>query len=174
MDAIPKTRWRFSLRSLLALAVPVALCGVAYHYLGAVGFVGTLFAIVSIGTAALLTGKHRRTYLTSYCAAYGPFLAMALYTSAFVECSHCKLACWELLPSGPALIPLMLLYRLLDLPAFHDPLGHILAFAVSAAMVAVLACLLHGRRRWLQAVIAGLALAWNCFSAYALLSLIRA
>jgi hypothetical protein len=173
MDA-PKPHWRFSLRALLALAVPVAVCGVAYHYFGAAGFVGTLFAIVSIGAAALLTGKHRRTYLTSYLVVYGPFLAMALYTSVFVECSHCKLAYWELLPCGPALIPLMLLYRLLDLPAFDDPLGHILAFAVSAAMVAVLACLLHGRRRWLQTLIAAVALTLSGFSAYVLLALIRA
>ena len=174
MDAIPKTRWRFSLRTLLALAVPVAVCGVAYHYLGGAGFVGALFAFVSIAAAILLKGAHRRASLTSFCAVYGPFLAMALYTSAFVECSHCKLAYWALLPCGPALVPLMLLSHLVGLPAFDEPLGHILAFAVSIAMVVVLAWLVHGRRRWLQAVIAAVTLALSGFSAYVLLALIRA
>jgi hypothetical protein len=173
MDA-PKTRWRFSLRTLLALAIPIALCGVAYRYLGAAGLVGTLFAFVSIAVAVLLKGTYRRAYLASYLAVYGPFFAMALYTSAFVECAHCKLAAWSMLPYGPALIPLMLSVRLLGIPAVGDSLSIALGLAVCAGIVAILARLLHGRRRWLQTLIAATALALSGVSAYVLLALIRA
>jgi hypothetical protein len=173
MDA-PNSRWRFSLRTLLALAVPVAVCGGAYHYFGAAGFVGALFAFVSIAAAILLKGAHRRAYLTSYFAVYGPFLAMALYTLAFVECTHCKAAAWSMLPYGPALIPLMLSVRLLGIPAVGDSLSIALGLAVCAGIVAVLARLLHGRRRWLQTLIAATALALSGVSAYVLLALIRA
>jgi hypothetical protein len=174
MADAPKTHWRFSLRTLLALAIPIAVCGVAYHYFGAAGFIGTLFAFASTAAAALLTGARRRSYLTSYGAVYGPFFAMAIYTTALVECSHCKLAAWSMLPYGPALIPLMLLSRVLNMSMIDDALSIALGLAVSAGSVAAIAWLVHGRRRWVQATIAAVALALSGISAYVLLALIRA
>jgi hypothetical protein len=173
MADTPNPRWRFSLRTLLALAVPVALCGVAYHYFGTAGLVGTLFAIASLAAAALLTGPRRRSYLTSYGAVYGPFFAMAIYTTALVECSHCKAAMWSMLPSGPALIPLMLLSRVLNMSMIDGPLSIALGLAICAGAVAVLTRLLHGRRRWLQTTIVVVTLALSGYSAYVLLALIR-
>jgi hypothetical protein len=174
MDEPPKTRWRFSLRTLLAMAIPIAVCGVAHHYLGAAGLIGTLFAIVSIAAATLLTGPHRRAYLTSYFAVYGPFFAMALYTLAFVECSHCKLAAVSMLPYGPGLVPLLFVGQVVGMPMVDESLSIALGLAVCAGVVAGVAWLVHGRRRWVQNAIAGAALALSGFSAYVLLALIRA
>jgi hypothetical protein len=167
-------RWRFSLRTLLALAVPVALCGAVYRYFGASGVFATLFVLVSLAAAALLKGTPRRAYLSSYAAAYGPFLAMALYASAFVECAHCKAAAWSMLPSGPGLVPLMFMGQVVGIPMVGELFSFSVAFAASAIGVAVLAWLLHGRRWWLQALIASVALALSSVSAYVLLALIRA
>lgn len=97
-------------------------------------------------------------------AVYGPFVVMAVYTSLFVSCLHCKTTAWVLLPCGPGLLPLTLTQRWLDLPRPGDTLGYILAMVFTNATVFALACLIRNHRRW---GLAGIAVATVAFGALA-------
>jgi len=106
-------------------------------------------------------------------AAYGPFVAMAIYMSLFVPCPHCKRTAWTLLPCGPGLLPLEAVRDWLHLPRPSDAIGFLLAFIVSLATVLLLACLIR-RGGWLRFAGLAVALATFSFSAILLFAIIRA
>ena len=99
---------QFSLRSLLLLVSAAALLSATWRPFGAEGVAVALFAILSLATLLTLPRKRKLAFFLSWSAVYGPFVAMAIYTTLYVSCSHCKAAAWTLLPYAPGLVPVEL------------------------------------------------------------------
>lgn len=141
-------RWQFSLRGLLCLTFGVALVCFASITLGSYGFHGALIALILVLGLAFLRGRARSAFALAFSALYGPFVAMAGYTSLFVGCSHCKAAAWQVLPFGPAIIPYEVAKQTLGLPHFSSTFGNIATLVIAGSLLAGLAALTTRLKRW--------------------------
>jgi hypothetical protein len=109
----------------------------------------------------------------SAAAVYAPFVLMAIYTLAFISCSHCKAAAWTLVVPGPGIVPMEILRQALNTPRLPDGVSFAIGTVVAFAIIAGLAWLGRLGRGWLiGASIAAFALASG--AAFGLLAVIRA
>jgi hypothetical protein len=119
------------------------------------------------------TWSWKRAIALSLAAVYGPFVAMATYTTCFVSCSHCKAAAWSLAPLGPGLIPVDLGRRWMDLGRYPDGLELVLSAVVALLMVVNVALAVRRGRGWRNGALTVAALVCSVF-AYWMMALIRA
>jgi hypothetical protein len=163
---------QFSLRFLLLLVSAVAVLCAAWRSFGAAGVALALFAMLSVAMLVSLPRMRKLGFVLSWSAIYGPFVAMATYTTIFVSCSHCKSTAWSLLPCAPGIIPLELARHAADLPRVSDTLAFALSLSVSVAMLITTAVLIHKTIWWRIIALLGL-LVYEAFAASAVLAMIR-
>lgn len=163
---------QFSLKFLLLLVSAAAVLSAAWRSFGAAGAALALFALLSVATVATLSRKRKLAFLLSWSAVYGPFLAMAIYTSIYVSCSHCKSTAWTLLPFAPGIVPVELSRHALDLPRASDAVSFALSLSVAVAMFIATDLMIHKRSWWRIISLVGL-LAYEAFAAFAVLAMIR-
>jgi hypothetical protein len=174
MAPATNTAWQFSLRRLLLVMLVAALLLGAANWLDKHVFMGALFVVLSVLPVIKMSPALARSYLASYAAVYGPFFVMATYTLLFVSCSHCKLASWQFLPYGPAVIPLWLvLHQWLDLPQFSGLPELLVPALVAAGMVAGLTWNVHTGGRWWKIGSVILSVAACSYFAFVVLAIIR-
>jgi hypothetical protein len=172
--AATRRRFRFGLRSLLAVVtVAAVICG-AYNLFGSAAIWGAIFATASILPVALLRRRGRLAYLLSYFSVYGPFLVMATYTLVAIECSHCKATTWTVLPYAPAVVPWELIRRALNLDWSLEWLMQSIALATCAATLGGLTWLYHSGSWWWAYLSLPVALVFFTREAIGVPALIRA
>jgi len=81
-------------------------------------------------------------------ATYVPLLVMCLYTTAFVDCSHCKTHCWVVAPFAPGIFFWMLARHFVEL-SHETGLWGILATGILTLLLLVgVAAVVRGVGRW--------------------------
>ena len=167
-------RWRISLRGLLLITFACAVLGAIFRVYGVYAFFITAAMPLAAWFAVSLRGFGWQPIALATLAVYGPFIAMATYTLAFIPCDHCKLATWEVLPYAPAMLPMEFARLGFELkePARFVWLGT--NVALSVLLILALARVIRRRRPWLTAPVVLVALAVFSFEAYLLLALIQA
>jgi hypothetical protein len=163
---------QFSLRFLLLLVSAAAVLSATWRQFGAAGAAVALFAILSLATPAALPRKAKLAFVLSWSTVYGPFVAMATYTTLCVSCSHCKSTAWMLLPYAPAIVPVELARRELDLPRPSETASVALLLSTSLAMLVAIAWLIRKMSWWRIVALVG-GLAYEAFAASVVLALIR-
>ncbi|MBX3412019.1 MAG: hypothetical protein KF708_04820 [Pirellulales bacterium] len=108
----------------------------------------------------------------AFAATYLPFLALALFMTAFVPCAHCKQTAWMLAPVGPGLVPVHAVLKTFGLGRIGDGWEFACAGGVSLALVAGLVLLSRRGKAvcWCAAAVTFIAC---CFAAVMLFAVIR-
>jgi hypothetical protein len=173
MKSIASPR-QFSLRALLLFVLSTAVLLGVWRAIGTTVLLGLVFAVLSTVALVTLKGPWKRAYVISWSAVYVPFISMAVYTLRCVSCSHCKTTAWTVLPYAPALLPVEIARRGLDLPRLSDSIWFVVALFVSATIVIALAWLIRTRGRWWRVSGVVTTLAYCAYAALATLAMIRA
>lgn len=142
---------QYSLRTLFVATLVVAGLAATQRVFGSPTAIWTTFVGGLVASGFLLPSGWRAAFRWSIAAAFGPFMALAVYTTAFISCSHCMAASWQLLPCGPGIVLIELARQWLRLPHPGDAAGMWLSLFLAVVMVAVLTWLIRRRRWWWQA-----------------------
>ena len=119
-----------------------------------------------------LLGELASDTVANAAAVWGPYLAMAVYTTIFVPCDHCKRAVWMVLPCAPGVLPVEMVRTLLLTGRPPDHLGLAVALKLSVDGALLLGWLAR-RGEPGRTVTLGMALAGGSLAAVGLLAAIR-
>src|SRR5262249_9178847 len=121
-------RRRFSLRALLLFIAAWAVVFGLVRYFGTSALPDLVFALVSAFALAMLPSPWKRAFSISWAAVYGPFIVVTSYTLFGVSCAHCQATIWRFLPCWPALFPVAVAWRVLDLRLTSESILFTLSF----------------------------------------------
>jgi hypothetical protein len=136
-------RHQFSLRTLLLLMLCSAIVFAAWKAFGAQTSLSVAVVAILGLPVVMLKSSLKRAFVLSCLAVYWPFFAVAIYTTLFIACWHCKSATWMLLPSGPGLILVQLGRRWLDFPRPSEAFSFAVACVLSVGLVTILTTLIR-------------------------------
>ncbi len=131
----PKPPRQFSLRTLFVLVLASAVVFGVGRVLGMMVLWGLVFATLWAVPLVILKRSSKLAYVLAWSAVYAPFVAMAVYTLSFVDCSHCTATAWMLLPYAPGLLLVELARRPLDLPRPPEELWFAISFIAAVVIV---------------------------------------
>lgn len=166
--------WQFSLRSLMLATVVCAVLLVVARIIGANLFLWFAFIALALGPLFFLAKAGKTAHLLAMLTVYGPFVAMATYTLAFVDSSHCKKTTWALLPFEPGIVPYEFARHWLDFSRADENVTFVLCFVISALFALGLAWVFRTRAIWWQVPCAVAMLALGVFGAVVVLAMLRA